>query len=78
MAWQERKAESFVFTPLFCGYAYRHSGPAPPPSTGAARSRATADDRYAYESYGGSVWGPRWRSPALRPTRTWATTRPRR
>jgi len=54
LAWQERKAESFVFTPQFCGYAYSPSEKQPP---GRHRRYSVEGyrptDRYAYEKYGG-------------------------
>ena len=54
LAWQERKAESFVFTPQFCGYAY-----SPPDQNLTRRERRYTvqgyrpTDRYAYSNYGG-------------------------
>ncbi|HEY2823853.1 MAG TPA: hypothetical protein VGJ06_22615 [Candidatus Acidoferrum sp.] len=45
LAWQERKAESFVFTPKFCGYEYPEMKYEPnPPAEGTYR----ATDEYAY------------------------------
>ena len=45
LAWQERKAESFVFTPKFCGYEYPEMKYEPdPPPKGTYRTT----DEYAY------------------------------
>ena len=54
LAWQERKAESFVFTPQFCGYAYSK----PDTKETSSRQRCTAEayrptNRYGYGKDGG-------------------------
>jgi hypothetical protein len=52
LAWQERKAQSFVFTPLFSGYEYVAVGgrPVPSPSLVADGLRPTC--AYAYSNGG--------------------------
>ena len=69
LAWQERKAQSFVFTPFYSGYDYRHRG--------------TVDSRHAPFGYrptalfGYPPFGiglvRRSRFPAPPRARTWAT-----
>lgn len=52
LAWQERKGESFIFTPRFCGYDYQEQyngmGPYPPDSTRCFRET----EQYAYHDGG--------------------------
>ncbi len=45
LAWQERKAESFVFTPKFCGYEYPEMKYEPDPSP---KGTYRTTDEYAY------------------------------
>ncbi len=45
LAWQERKAESFVFTPKFCGYEYPEMKYEPEPAT---QGTYQTTEKYAY------------------------------
>jgi hypothetical protein len=61
LAWQERKAESFVFTPLFCGYEF----PEMKPSVNLVRSAEEkvetylATEEWAFPAEGQNPGGPK-------------------
>ena len=73
LAWQERKAQSFVFTPCYSGYDYRHRGTVDPRHAPYGfRQTASTDIRRS-----GFAPARPSRSPARRRTRTWVITRRR-
>lgn len=52
LAWQERKAESFVFTPRFCGYDFPELRPENNKSSGAVEGAYQATHQWAFRDGG--------------------------